>query len=46
MSIVVVSPPPELFAYTVYVWVVDNAVGVPVICPVFESILKPFGKLG
>ena len=47
MSIVVLALPPVLVAVIVYVTgVVERTVGVPLISPVDESMLKPFGKLG
>ena len=41
-----VSLPPELLAVTVYVAEAVISVGVPLISPVAESILKPLGNAG
>ena len=46
MSIVVVALPPVFVAVIVYVVTVESTVGVPLISPVDESILKPVGRLG
>ena len=46
MSIVVVVLPPVLVAVIVYVVTVESTVGVPLISPVDESMLRPFGRLG
>tara|TARA_Y100001980_G_C14262258_1_gene103308 strand:- start:56 stop:292 length:237 start_codon:yes stop_codon:yes gene_type:complete len=47
ISIVVVALPPVLVAVIVYVTgVVERTVGVPLISPVDESMLNPFGKPG
>ena len=46
ISIVVVVLPPVLVAVIVYVVEVESMVGVPMISPVDESILKPVGRVG
>ena len=46
MSTVVVALPPVLVAVTVYVVNVDKTVGTPLILPVAELILNPFGSAG
>ena len=46
MSMFIVVLPPVLVAVIVYVVSVDKCDGVPLISPVDESMLKPFGRFG
>ena len=46
ISTVVVALPPVFVAVTVYVVIADRTVGVPLISPVAESMVRPAGKDG